>query len=72
MVKNNLMSEPQAVAETFNDYFSSIANKLQSKIHHFGNDFSYFLKNENPNKKEIPLLGLASSLLIPIDPLVSP
>ena len=49
MIEKKLVTEPKAVAETFNDYFSSIASNLQSKIRHFGNDFSYFLKNENPN-----------------------
>ena len=37
------------VAETFNNYFSTIASELQGKIKHFGKDFSFYLKNSNPN-----------------------
>ena len=47
-VNKKLVTDPKIVAETFNGYFTTIASNLQSKIHHFGNDFSYFLKNENP------------------------
>ena len=49
LVDKKLISDPKAVAEKFNDYFSSIASNLQKKIRYFGNDFSYFLKRENPN-----------------------
>ena len=49
LVNNELISDPKLVAETFNKYFSSIAGKLQGKIHHHGKDFSCYLKNSNPN-----------------------
>ena len=49
LINNKLISEPKAVAESFNNYFSSIASELQSKIHYYGKDFSTFLKNSNPN-----------------------
>ena len=32
-----------------NNYFSTIASELQGKINHFGKDFSFNLKNNNPN-----------------------
>ena len=48
LVNNKLVSEPKDVAETFNEYFSTIASKLQKKIKHVGKDFSYFLKDDNP------------------------
>ena len=44
-----MISDPKQVAETFNNYFSSIANELQNKIHYYGKDFSTFLKNGNQN-----------------------
>ena len=48
LVNNKIITEPKKVAETFNDYFSTIASNLQKKIHHHGKDFTKFLKNENP------------------------
>ena len=49
MVNKKLIADPTAVSETFNEYFSSIASKLQKKIHPPNKDFSDFLTNENPN-----------------------
>ena len=49
LIKKELISEPKIVAETFNNYFSSIANELQGKIHHYGKDFSSYLTNSSPN-----------------------
>ena len=49
IVNKELITDPKAVAETFNDYFTSIADNLQSKIRHFGKDFSNYLKDENPH-----------------------
>jgi hypothetical protein len=48
MVNKELVSEPKLVAETFNEYFSTIAEKLQKKIKHVKKDFSHFLKDANP------------------------
>ena len=48
LVNNKLVSEPKHVAETFNEYFSTIASKLQKKIKHVGKNFSHFLKDDNP------------------------
>jgi hypothetical protein len=49
MVNKKLISDPKAVSENFNEYFSSIASKLQKKIYHPSKDFSAFLQNENEN-----------------------
>ena len=49
LVKNELICDPKVVAETFNNYFSTIASELQGKIYHFGKDFSSYLRNSNPN-----------------------
>ena len=35
------------VAEIFNNYFLSVASKLQGKIYHYGQDFSSYLDNRN-------------------------
>ena len=48
LVNNKLVSEPKLVAETFNEYFSTIAEKLQHKIKHAPKNFSSFLQNPNP------------------------
>ena len=48
LVNNKIITDPKKVANTFNDYFSTIASNLQKKIHHHGKDFSNFLKNPNP------------------------
>ena len=37
------------MAHHFNEYFSSIADKLQSKIYHLGQDYSKYLINMNPH-----------------------
>ena len=49
LVNNKLLSNPKTVADTFNDHFSSVATKLQNKIHHYGKNFSSFLKDANPH-----------------------
>ena len=49
LVNNELISDSKIVADTFNNYFSSIASELQGKIHHYGKDFSTYLINSNPN-----------------------
>ena len=53
LVKNTpaptLAVEPVDVADEFNNYFSTIASKLQDKITHSGKDFSFYLKNFNNN-----------------------
>ena len=48
LLNNKLITDPKIVASKFNDYFSSIAEKLQGEIKYFGKDFSHFLKDANP------------------------
>ena len=47
IIDNKLITEPKEIAGNFNDYFSSIAEKLQGRIHHAGLDFSKYLTNKN-------------------------
>ena len=47
IVNNKLISDPSEVANKFNEYFSTIAEKLQSKIYHTGTDFMKYLSNIN-------------------------
>ena len=47
--ENGIISEPVEVANAFNDYFSSIAGKLQAKIHQNGLDFTKYLLYNNPH-----------------------
>ena len=49
LVNKELISDPKLVAETFNNYFSSIASQLLGKIHQHGKKCSCHLKNSNPN-----------------------
>ena len=46
-VRDKTISDPKEIADTFNIYFSTIASKLQSKIHHTGHDFHKYLDNRN-------------------------
>ena len=43
LVKTELLSDSKMVAETFNNYFSSITS--EGKMYHFGKDFPTCLKN---------------------------
>ena len=47
LVNNKVISDPTEVANEFNNYFSTIASKLQSKIYHSGQDFNKYLLNRN-------------------------
>ena len=47
MDNNILITEPKKVANIFNDYFSSIAKKLQNNIYDNGQDFKMYLENRN-------------------------
>lgn len=49
LVQNQLISDPKQVANEFNNYFSKIAENLQSKIHSEGQDFRNYLNNPNEN-----------------------
>ena len=69
MDKNVLITEPKKVANLFNDYFSTIAKKLQENIHHNGQDFNMYLDNPNDHSffinptNEIELINIINSFL---------
>ena len=44
LINNKLINEPTKIAEGFNNYFSSIAEKLQQNSSFSNNDFSKYLK----------------------------
>ena len=49
MVDNLVCTEQKKIANHFNDYFSTIADKLQSKVYHEGHDFKKYLSDSNHN-----------------------
>ena len=48
-IGSTISSDPEEVAETFNDFFASVADKVRSTIPPSNHHFSSFLKNSNPN-----------------------
>ena len=48
-IGNTVSSDPETVANTFNDFFTSVAEKVRSAIPPSNRHFSDFLKNGNPN-----------------------
>jgi len=48
-IGQSLSSDPLSVANAFNDYFTSIADTVRSKIGPTPVNFSHYLKNPNPN-----------------------
>ena len=44
---NKIVSEPTEIANNFNNYFSTIAKKLQDNIHDCGKNYKTFLKDKN-------------------------
>ena len=48
-VNDEVIKDPKTVANSFNSYFSSIASKLQAKIHPPKENFSKYLKNRVNN-----------------------
>ena len=49
LIDDEVISDTKNVANSFNRYFSSVANKLQSKIIPPKEDFSKYLKNRSTN-----------------------
>ena len=47
--EKEITTDPKIIADTFNKYFSTIADKLQGKIFHTSHDFKKYLKNRNEN-----------------------
>ena len=48
--ENGLISDPLKVANKFNDFYCSVADKLCEKIPKVNNKFQDYLKNPNKNK----------------------
>ena len=46
---NKTISDPTAIANHFNQYFSNIASDLQDKIYHIGHSFSEYLNKSQKN-----------------------
>ena len=46
-IDNKLITDPKGIANEFNVYFSTIAERLQGRIYHNGQDFSSYLTNRN-------------------------
>jgi hypothetical protein len=44
MIENQLVNDPTQVANEFNNYYSSIAKKIQENIHTQGQDFNKYMK----------------------------
>ena len=49
LIGEETISDPKVIADTFNNYFSTIAQKLQSKIFHPSQDYKKYLKSRNEN-----------------------
>ena len=47
IVKNKIISDPTEVANSFNEYFSTVAEKLQPNIYPVGCDYSKYLTDMN-------------------------
>lgn len=44
-----MVTDPKVIANTFNSFFASVADKIRSKIPKTPKTFSHYLKNSNPN-----------------------
>ena len=49
LINNQLVTDPKEVGNQFNQHFTSIATKLQEKIHNNGQDFTKYLDDRNDN-----------------------
>ena len=52
-IGESISSNPEKVANHFNDFFTSVTDSLRSKLPPTNSNFSRFLKNQNP-KLHIP------------------
>ena len=46
-IDEEISSDPKVMANSFNNYFSSIGKDLQRQIYYYGNDFTHYLKQPN-------------------------
>ena len=51
--KNNVISDPNAIGNIFNDHFASLGAKVQQKIPHADGDFREYLTKKNKLNKVI-------------------
>ena len=49
LVNAQTITDKLNIAESSNNFFTSIGNKLQNKIYPTNRDYSYYLKSPNPN-----------------------
>ena len=49
MIDKEIITDTKTIANTFNNYFSTIAHKLQGKIFHSSHNFKTYLKHRNEN-----------------------
>ena len=62
--QNDSIDNPERIANTFNNYISTIGEKTQAKINHSHKNYTDYLTNENPdsfflsptNKEEIKII----------------
>ena len=70
MDKNKTISDPTAIANHLNHYFSNIANELQGNIYHNGHNFTEYLKHFNQHTFFIrptntdELLNIINSIIV--------
>ena len=48
-VRNSVLTDPEIVANNFNDFFTSVADTVRASIPNTNHHFSSFLKHRNPN-----------------------
>ena len=62
--QNDSIDNPERIANTFNNYISTIGEKTQAKINHSHKNYTDYLTNKNPdsfflsptNKEEIKII----------------
>ena len=68
MINGEVNTEPSKIANEFNNYFSSIADKLQASIHPQGQNFNSYLKNKS-DCSFLSKLQISMKLLILLTPI---
>ena len=47
LIDNEINSDPESIANSFNNYFANVGSKMQEKINDSGTDFKSYLKNHS-------------------------
>ena len=72
MIDNEVCTDPKKIANSFINYFSSVASTLQANIHPPSQDFSSYLKDININiNKAIGAHSIPSNILHTIKQIIS-